>query len=334
MAKLTDRNPDSAPGNWYVDRQCIDCGASRTVAPGLVVRLNTTLADRQVIFSLDPSVANLTGFREFPARWAIEKRSRPECTRRTRTGASRRLGRAVSFRVARSTSAPPTAGPWTRGRAARRCSASRHCELRSARSSISAMGQPAPSETGGDHRVTVERYFGLVDEGVLDADDRVELLDGVIVAMAPQRPGHAGTIDRVARALRRAVGARARIREDKPLVLAPFSVPEPEVAVVALDPHDYLRAHPTTALLVVEVSDSSLPQDRLTKAHIYAGAGIPEYWIVDLVHGRIEVFRDPQPGARRYASKTVVATGARLELVALPGAVVSTDDLLPPPADS
>ena len=196
------------------------------------------------------------------------------------------------------------------------------------------MGQPAPSETGGDHRVTVERYFGLVDEGVLDADDRVELLDGVIVAMAPQRPGHAGTIDRVARALRRAVGERARIREDKPLVLAPFSVPEPEVAVVALDPHDYLRAHPTTALLVVEVSDSSLPQDRLTKAHIYAGAGIPEYWIVDLVHGRIEVFRDPQPGARRYASKTVVATGARLELVALPGAVVSTDDLLPPPADS
>ena len=196
------------------------------------------------------------------------------------------------------------------------------------------MGQPAPTETSGDHRVTVERYFGLVTEGVLDADDRVELLDGVIVAMAPQKPGHAGTIHRVARALRRAVGERADVREDKSLVLAPFSVPEPDVAVVALDPHDYLRAHPTTALLVVEVSDSSLPQDRLTKARIYAGAGIPEYWIVDLVHGRIEVFRDPQPGARRYASKTVVATGARLELVALPGAVVSTDDLLPPPADS
>ena len=195
------------------------------------------------------------------------------------------------------------------------------------------MGQPAPGETGGDHRVTVERYFGLVTEGVLDADDRVELLDGVIVAMAPRKPGHAGTIHRVARALRRAVGERADVREDKSLVLAPFSVPEPDVAVVALDPHDYLRAHPTTALLVVEVSDSSLPQDRLTKARIYAGAGIPEYWIVDLVHGRIEVFRDPQPGARRYVSRTVLATGARLELVALPGALVSTDDLLPPPAD-
>src|SRR5438046_1086252 len=75
MAKLTDRNPDSAPGNWYVARQCSDCGASRTVAPGLVVRLNTTLADRQG-FSLDPSVAYVTGFLEFPARWAFEKRSR------------------------------------------------------------------------------------------------------------------------------------------------------------------------------------------------------------------------------------------------------------------
>src|SRR5207253_6136712 len=76
-----------------------------------------------------------------------------------------------------------------------------------------AMGQPAPTETGGDHRVTVERYFGLVDEGVLDADDRVELLDGVIVAMAPQRPGHAGTIDRVARALRRAVRSEEHTSE-------------------------------------------------------------------------------------------------------------------------
>ena len=79
------------------------------------------------------------------------------------------------------------------------------------------MGQPAPTETSGDHRVTVERYFGLVTEGVLDADDRVELLDGVIVAMAPEKPGHAGTIHRVARALRRAVGERADVREDKSL---------------------------------------------------------------------------------------------------------------------
>ena len=85
---------------------------------------------------------------------------------------------------------------------------------------------------------------------------------------------------------------------------------------------------------MVEVADSSLPQDRLTKAHIYASAGVPEYWIVDLVHERLEVFRDPEPEARRYASKMVLEAGARLELVALPGALVSTDDLLPPPADT
>ena len=64
---------------------------------------------------------------------------------------------------------------------------------------------------------------------------------------------------------------------------------------------------------MVEVADSSLPQDRLTKAHIYAGAGVPEYWIVDLVPGRLEVFREPQPEARRYASKMVLEAGARLE---------------------
>src|SRR3989442_15857643 len=122
-----------------------------------------------------------------------------------------------------------------------------------------AMGEPAPRETGGDHRVTVERYFGLVAEGALEADDRVELLDGVIVAMAPQKPGHAGTIDRVARALRRAVGDRADVLEDQPLVLAPFSVPQPVVAVGVPDPHDYSTAHPTQAILVVLVIDSYLP---------------------------------------------------------------------------
>jgi len=113
---------------------------------------------------------------------------------------------------------------------------------------------------------------------------------------------------------------------------APFSVPEADVAVVALDPHDYLRAHPTTALLVVEVSDSSLPQDRLTKARIYAGAGIPEYWIVDLVHERIESSATRSPRAS-LASKTILASALASSSSRCPRPV-STDDLLPPPADT
>jgi len=107
-----------------------------------------------------------------------------------------------------------------------------------------------PNEAA-DPRFTVERYLALIDEGVLAEDDRVELLDGVVVAMAPQSPPHAGITHRVAKVLRRAVGERADVRDDKPLVLAPFSMPEPDVAVVAPDPRDYVTAHPRTAILII-----------------------------------------------------------------------------------
>jgi len=178
--------------------------------------------------------------------------------------------------------------------------------------------------------MTVEQYFALVDQGLLEPDDRVELLDGVVVAMSPQNAPHAGNTSRVARALRRAVGERADVREEKPLIVGRHSVPEPDAAVVPVDPYDYTRSHPRAALLVVEVSDSSLPQDRLSKSRIYAGDGVPEYWIVNLRDERIEIMRDPDVRRRRYRETTTVRRGVRLELTALPGAGVLSDDLLPP----
>ena len=91
-------------------------------------------------------------------------------------------------------------------------------------------------------------------------------------------------------------------------------------------------SHPATALLVVEVADTSLAEDRLTKAPIYAGAGVAECWIVNLRASCIEVRRSPNPARRRYESVTTCAHGDRIELVALPGVSVSTDDLLPAPS--
>lgn len=184
---------------------------------------------------------------------------------------------------------------------------------------------------GADARVTVERYRVLIDERVLEPDDRVELLDGVVVSMAPQDPRHAGVTHRVAKVLRCAIGTRADVREDKPVVLSPFSMPEPDVAVVAADPSDYVTAHPRTAMLIVEVAHSSLPQDRITKARIYASAGIPEYWIVNLRNDRIEEHRSPDVGARSYAEVVNVGAGERLRLVALPDIEIAAADLLPPP---
>jgi Uma2 family endonuclease len=108
-----------------------------------------------------------------------------------------------------------------------------------------------------------------------------------------------------------------------------MSVPEPDVAVLPGRLDDYDQVHPRTALLVVEVADSSLKQDRLTKAAIYAAASVPEYWIVNIRGQQVEVHRDPHPEMRRYRTITIVPRGASITLHAFPDAVVRTDDLLP-----
>ncbi len=150
-------------------------------------------------------------------------------------------------------------------------------------------------------RMTVERYLGLVEAGVARANE----------------------------ALLRAIGGRAHVRPQLSLVLGRRSVPEPDLAVVPGSAADYDAAHPTTAWLVIEVAETSLPQDRLSKAAIYAAAGIPEYWIVNLRDGVVEVMRDPDPAHARWRSVQSVGRDARLELPALPGASVAVADLLP-----
>ena len=178
-------------------------------------------------------------------------------------------------------------------------------------------------------RYTAERYLQLVQAGVLGPNDRVELLEGVIVSMAPHNPPHAAAIRRVDAALREAIGKRAVVSAQLPLSVGGYSVPKPDVAVLPGQPSDYDHAHPTSALLVVEVADTSLVQDRLTKAAIYPAAGIPEYWLVNLRDACVEVFRAPETAARRYATTIAVPRGARLEIAALSGASVAVNDLLP-----
>lgn len=194
-----------------------------------------------------------------------------------------------------------------------------------------AMSHSAPTDPTAPDRWTTEQYLHLVDEGVLGPDDKVELLEGVIVAMAPSNAPHAAGVARATRALVRAVGDRAVVRVQLPVIAGFYSMPEPDAAVVPGAIQDYDHEHPTTALLVVEVSDTSLKQDRLTKRAIYAAGGIPEYWIVNLRDDCVEVRRDPEPAARRYTSIAIARRGERIELVALPGVSVAVDDLLPSP---
>jgi Uma2 family endonuclease len=178
-------------------------------------------------------------------------------------------------------------------------------------------------------RYTVQQYFDLVTQGILQPDDRVELLEGVIVAEPPTDPPHASGITRVDTALRRALGERAVIRVQQPFIVGGYSVPEPDVAVVPGTEADYDTQHPTQALLIVEVAASSLPQDRLTKSRIYAAAQVPEYWVINLRDRCVEVFRDPDAAKRLYRKRQEAQRGDGIDLAAMPDVSVRVDELLP-----
>lgn len=150
----------------------------------------------------------------------------------------------------------------------------------------------------------VDDYDALVATAAL-ADARVELIEGVLVAVPPIGPEHAGTVEEVAGQLRSALPAGWRVREEKPLRLPPASEPEPDIAVV--EDRDYRVGHPSWAALVVEVSQSSRATDRYAKSALYAGAGVPEYWVIDLVAREVVVHRDP--GEDGYGSVEAVRSG-------------------------
>jgi Uma2 family endonuclease len=194
------------------------------------------------------------------------------------------------------------------------------------------MTEPAPAAPASPARYTVEEYFALVDQGVLEPDDRVELLEGVVVAMAPENLWHANGVRLVARALTKAVGTRGYVDQQHCFIAGATSAPEPDVAVLPGELEDYFTHHPSAAMLLVEVADSSLVQDRLTKSGIYAAAGIPEYWIVSRRGDHVQVSTNPVAAERRYGTLRIARRGERIALAALPDVSVAVDELLPPAA--
>jgi Uma2 family endonuclease len=184
-----------------------------------------------------------------------------------------------------------------------------------------------PRET--EHRVNVGEYFALVEEGLIAPDDRVELLEGIIVSMPPQSPLHAAGVTRVERRLREALPTATIIRVQMPFMAGAISVPEPDVAVIAGNESDYIDRHPSSALLLVEVAVSSAVQDRLTKAPIYAAAGIRNYWLVNLRDECVEAFSGPVPEKRRYWRSETLRGGEILTLEAFPDVRIPAGDLIP-----
>ncbi len=167
----------------------------------------------------------------------------------------------------------------------------------------------------------------MVEAGILSEDDRVELVDGNIIAMSPQNSGHYLSLRLVTKALERVFSVGYDVRAQGPLVAGEASIPEPDVAVVEGSPRDYLESHPACAILVVEISDSSLRLDRTSKLSVYARAGIPEYWIVDLEGRKMEVHREPV--GNRYRTRTLYGEQEQVSPLGSPDAVIHVKDLLP-----
>ena len=136
-------------------------------------------------------------------------------------------------------------------------------------------------------------YERLIDRGVFQPGERLELIGGRLLVREPQGGAHALGVELVAEALREVLGVTARIRVQLPIALDEESEPEPDVSVVAGTLEDADPALPSRALLIVEVSDSSLTLDRTEKAGLYARAGIADYWILNLAERVLEVHREP-----------------------------------------
>ena len=170
-------------------------------------------------------------------------------------------------------------------------------------------------------------YDNMIRAGIIGEDEHVELVGGRIVAMSPEGPKHAGAIDLCAEALRRIFGPDHTVRVQHPLAVDAEDEPEPDIAVVRGGPRDHLAEHPHNAVLVIEVAESSLAYDRGDKALLYARAGFPDYWIVNLVDGRVEVHRDPTPTG--YRSVASLGSGDEIAPIAARAMRIAVAALLP-----
>jgi Uma2 family endonuclease len=179
---------------------------------------------------------------------------------------------------------------------------------------------------------TSEQYHRLANLGFF-RDRKVELVAGELWVMSTNPP-HETAVWLATQLIPGLFGAGFAVRAQMSLDLGRHNQPEPDIAVVRGHGRDFASAHPTTAVLIMEVSDSTLCSDRRLKAHTYARVGIEDYWILNLVDRQLEIHRRPGPdpdrrGRFRYADVTIVAADGEASPLAAPHARVRVADLLP-----
>lgn len=177
-------------------------------------------------------------------------------------------------------------------------------------------------------RFTVEEYHRMGEAGILPEDERVELIEGEIVMMTPIGPPHAGSVNRLTRLWTSRLGDRAIVQVQNPVRLTLDTEPQPDLALLRPRADFYAKSHPqaTDVFLLIEVADTTAETDRRVKIPLYAKAGIPEVWLLDLSADRVEVYRQPTPDGYRqvlsFSRGQAFAPGAFSDLT------LTADDLL------
>jgi len=177
---------------------------------------------------------------------------------------------------------------------------------------------------------TVKEYHKLGEMGFFHPEERVELLSGNIIKMSAKGTAHTSATRRTASVLRDLLGNQAAIYTQDPIALDDNSEPEPDIAVVRIDPFDYATHHPTPSevYLIIEVADSSLTFDREIKAKIYARSGIADYWVVNVGDRQLHVFREP--AADGYQSEVILGETASISPIEFPAFNIAIQAMLPP----
>lgn len=206
-------------------------------------------------------------------------------------------------------------------------------ELPSTQAQIWAVPILGPKSGPSPRRWTREEYYQLAELGCF-RDQRVELIDGEIIQLPPQSFGHSFSLDAIFHLLLGVFQNGYWVRSQLPLIGGGKSEAEPDIAVIKGDRETH-REHPKTAVLVVEVSSSSLEYDKLTKSSLYSGIGVPDYWIVDLENRVLEVRRNPikdrsQQFGWRYDDVQIIDATGSISPLEKPDAKLTVAAMLPP----
>lgn len=162
--------------------------------------------------------------------------------------------------------------------------------------------------------LTVSDYHKMAEVGILDEDDRVELINGEIIEMSPIGKLHVNRVNRITSIFKKLPDEKAILSVQNPISIGPYSEPEPDISLLEFQADFYESQLPQAedVILVIEVADTSLGYDREIKKPLFAAAGIPELWIVNIEDEQVEVYKNPSNG--NYTSRQDFRKGETIHL--------------------